>query len=201
MGYNTTFDGSITVEPPLNMAEVVYLQKFAETRRMDRKRGPYYVGELTDDIIDSNSSGDMPGLWCQWVPGDDGLEWDQGEKFYEAEAWMAYLIDHFLKPDAEASKSDDPQFAEFTFDHVCNGEIYAEGEDSDDHWRLCVEDNEVRVDQGHINYEAHADAARDVEALNKIHALLSGRSWSGADDLQEIAEILVSTGREIEPPR
>jgi len=27
----------------------------------------------------------QPGLWCQWIPSDDGtaIEWDGGEKFYE----------------------------------------------------------------------------------------------------------------------
>ncbi len=54
------------------------------------------------------------------MPNEDGsgLDWDGTEKFYAAEEWMAYLIYHFLKPGAEASKTDNPQFSQFTFDHV-----------------------------------------------------------------------------------
>jgi hypothetical protein len=91
---------------------------------------------------------------CHWVPNEDGsgLEWDGTEKFYAAEEWMAYLINHFLKPAAEASKSDDPQFSQFTFDHVLGGEIEAQGEQPDDKWLLKVKDNEVTVLQGHVVY-------------------------------------------------
>jgi hypothetical protein len=42
---------------------------------------------------------------------------------------MSYIIEHFLKPNAHASSTGDPQFAGFTFDHVCNGTIEAQGED------------------------------------------------------------------------
>ena len=43
---------------------------------------------------------EQPGLWCQWVPSSDGTEiaWDEGEKFYNYEEWMQYLLDHFLTP-------------------------------------------------------------------------------------------------------
>jgi hypothetical protein len=163
MGYTTDFYGAVSVEPPLNEDERTYLRKFAETRRLDRERGPYFVdgsgfaGQGHDsDIRDYNNPPEgQPGLWCQWVPIDDGtaIEWDGQEKFYEAEEWMAYLIDHFLKPGAEASKSDDPQFAGFTFDHVVNGTIEAQGEDPDDKWRLVVEDNVVRTQQAKIVWE------------------------------------------------
>ena len=43
MGYTTDFSGHVTVEPPLNDVEVAFLSKFAETRRMDREEGPYFV--------------------------------------------------------------------------------------------------------------------------------------------------------------
>jgi hypothetical protein len=33
----------------------------------------------------------------------------------------------------------------FTFDHVVNGTIDAQGDDPDDRWQLVVVDNEVRV--------------------------------------------------------
>lgn len=43
MGYTTTFYGQVAVEPPLSAKEIVYLNKFAETRRMRCLQGPYYV--------------------------------------------------------------------------------------------------------------------------------------------------------------
>jgi hypothetical protein len=163
MGYTTDFYGEVNVTPPLNEAERTYLRKFAETRRMDRERGPYFVDGTGDfgqghdpDIRNFNGPpAGQPSLWCQWVPNEDGtaIEWDGQEKFYESEAWMAYVIDHFLKPGAEASKVGDPQFAGFTFDHVCNGTIEAQGEQHDDKWRLVVEDNIVRVQSAKIVWE------------------------------------------------
>jgi hypothetical protein len=137
---------------------------FNETRRMKCTQGPYYVGrggmmgQDHDDpgIIEYNWPPDgQPGLWCQWVStkSGDGIEWDGGEKFYEATAWMAYLIDHFLKPGAHASRSGDPQFEDFTFDHVVNGEIEASGEESGDLWMLVVKDNVVSTARGQVVYQ------------------------------------------------
>ena len=162
MGYTTDFTGSVQVLPPLNATESAYLRKFAGTRRMARDRGPYFVDGRGDfgqgrdeDVRDFNTPpAGQPGLWCQWVPTEvDGrIEWDGGEKFHNAVAWMRYLIDHFLKPGAQASNADDPQFADFTFDHVVNGHIDAEGEDSGDVWRLVVRDNVVSRVNGVITY-------------------------------------------------
>jgi hypothetical protein len=168
MGYTTDFYGSVDIDPPLNAAEISYLKQFAETRRMDRDKGPYFVGGSGEfgqghdpDIRDHNASADgQPGLWCQWVPTDDGasLEWDQGEKFYNASEWMGYLIDHFLKPgawaalDLDAAIRQDARFAAFTFDHTCNGEIEAKGEDADDLWLIDVSGNDVTVKDGKVVY-------------------------------------------------
>ena len=156
MGYYTTdFYGSVTVEPPLNQAEITYLRKFSDTRRMDRKRGPYFVegsglfGQGQDeDIRDYNRPpAGQPGLWCKWEPTDDGtaIRWTGEEKFYDATEWMQYLIDHFLKPGARAARTGG--FEGFTFDHVVNGTIDAYGEESGDVWRLVVEDNVARAVQ------------------------------------------------------
>lgn len=163
MGYTTHFEGRIDIVPPLNEAEVKYLKAFNDTRRMNRTEGPYFVGgtgfhgqDNEGDVIDYNHSDpSQPGLWCQWIPEDDGsgLVWDEGEKFYHSDVWMAYIINHFLKPGAEASKIEDPQFAEFTFDHFCGGEILADGEDTDDFWKIVVRVNEVKTANGRITYE------------------------------------------------
>lgn len=152
MGYTTDFEGEIAIVPPLNEAERAYLAKFAETRRMLRTRGPYFVDG--DGPYGQARDAEVRATRCQWVPNDDGtsLEWDQGEKFYDSPEWMGYLIEHFLQPGAHAASSDDPQFAAFTFDHVLNGDIFAEGEESGDRWKLVVRDNVVTTHAGTVTY-------------------------------------------------
>lgn len=166
MGYTTDFSGRITVVPPLTQAEIDYLNKFARSRRMDRTKGPYFVdgsdgnfgsGQGHDpDIRDYNRPPQgQPGLWCQWVPTEDGtaIEWDGGEKFYESEEWMRYLIEHFLKPGAWTKQKANPVCPVRFGDHVCNGVIEAAGEDLNDRWALIVNDNRVSRKNGRIVYD------------------------------------------------
>ena len=151
MGYTTDFKGRIAIEPLLNNDEINYIKKFSETRRMKRELGPYFVdgsgdyGQGNDpDVLDHNNPPDgQPGSWCKWTSTGDGkfIEWDGNEKFYDSTEWMQYLIDNFLKPNAIAFGN--PGFEDFTFDHILNGEIEAQGEDPDDHWLLSVHDNIV----------------------------------------------------------
>jgi len=162
MGYTTEFDGRVSVSPPLNRHEIVYLLKFAATRRMDRTRGPYFVdgsgpfGQGRDDDIQNFNQPPtgQPGLWCQWEPTEDGtaIRWNGEEKFYDSADWMTYVIDTFLKPGAVlASELASPEpghhypeeFRHFTFDHELNGVIDARGEDDDDQWQLVVTRNTV----------------------------------------------------------
>ena len=156
MGYTTDFSGQITVEPPFNEQEMEFLRKFSRTRRMNRTKGPYFVDGTGDfgqgadfDILDHNRppSG-QPGLWCHWTPSDGGhfIEWDGGEKFDEADEWMKYLIEHFIKPGHRAPMP-------FLKDHVCNGEIFAQGEEPDDRWMLIVKDNVVSVAPAKVTIE------------------------------------------------
>jgi hypothetical protein len=146
MGYTTEFSGRIAVVPPLSADEIAYLNKFGKTRRMTRKSGPYTVdgtglhGQDTSDgdvIADEPSEG-QPGYWCQWVPTDDGtaIEWDGGEKFYESEEWMRYIIEHFLAPTHICPLP-------ILTGHICNGSILAQGEEITDRWQLIVADNVV----------------------------------------------------------
>lgn len=147
MGYTTEFDGAIKIDPPLNQAEIDFLVKFNETRRMDRTEGPYFVDgpgfmgqDNTAGVINTNRPpACQPGLWCQWRPTDDGqfIEWDGGEKFYDSLEWMRYIIDHFLKPGAKAPLDF------LQKNHTLNGEILAQGEDIRDRWTLVVTDNKV----------------------------------------------------------
>jgi hypothetical protein len=163
MGYTTDFIGAVEIHPPLNAAEIEYLTRFANTRRMQLKEGPYFVGQggfMGQDegpnVIDYNEHADgQPGLWCQWVPVDGGraLAWNGTEKFYDSDQWMAYLIDHFLRPGAKAAKSGEAQFKDFSFDHACSGLIVASGEAFPDLWKLVVIENRVRT----MRYELELD--------------------------------------------
>jgi len=171
MGYTTDFSGSVTIDPPLNEKEIEYINKFSESRRMNRKNGPYYIGtgmcgqDDEPDIIDYNSPPKgQPGLWCQWVPADfdcddDGnpisanaIEWDGNEKFYCAEEWLQYIIDHFIGKNPLA-KLNQPEEFDFLQGHEVNGDIYAQGEESDDQWMMEVRDGVVKVKQGTVTYD------------------------------------------------
>lgn len=162
MGYTTTFDGQIEIVPPLNEQERDFLTKFAETRRMARGNGPYYVdgggsfGQAhEEDVINHNKPPEgQPGLWCQWRPIADGsaLEWDGGEKFYNAPEWMKYIIDHFMGDDPIAKKE-----LPFLQSHTLGGIIEAQGEDPDDKWRLIVRGNKVYKQKAYLRWSPNEE--------------------------------------------
>ena len=124
MGYHTDFVGKFICTPFLEPHHAAYLRQFNNTRRVKRdplivssledpKRfavnlpigtdGEYFVG--TNDLaVVNNPPSTQPGLWCQWVPNEDGtaIEWDgkydwDGEK-HEYVSWLNYIIDHFMVP-------------------------------------------------------------------------------------------------------
>lgn len=146
MGYHTDFDGSIQIEPPLSAERIEFLTKFSQTRRMHRTNGPHFVDGTGDmgqgqdpDILNYNQPDpSQPGLWCNWIPTEDGtaIEWDYGEKFYKAAVWMDYIIQNYIIP----------------YGHVCNGVINACGEDPGDLWQIHVVNNVVTTKEAVISY-------------------------------------------------
>ena len=155
MGYDTTFDGVFKLDKPLATEHALYLKKFSETRRMRRdstkaaelsdpvreavgleigNQGEFYVGadgfmgqDRDESILDYNyPPSTQPGLWCQWVPSQDGtgIEWDCNEKFYHYIQWLSYIIVNFLKP----------------WGYVLNGKVCWRGEDFEDTGAIIVED-------------------------------------------------------------
>lgn len=135
MGYTTFFTGRVTVTPPLNPHEIRYLEQFSSTGSEASTRF-------------------LPDGLCDWVPLKEGsaLGWNGREKFDDADLWMAYLIDTFLKPGAEVARAYPlpeqaypEELRHFTFDHTVNGTIEAEGEWENRRWRLEVRDNAVYV--------------------------------------------------------
>lgn len=162
MGYSTKFTGKIAVRPRLNEHEVAYLRRFADSRHMDREKGPYYCDPDDDDESDvvqyDEPGADQPGLWCCWEPTEDGryIRWNKAENFYDSAKWMAYVIRTFLIPGAalQGELADPvqgrhyaPEFEHFTFDHVCDGALKALGDSPDDRWSLIVTGNDVFVQQ------------------------------------------------------
>ena len=156
MGYTTDFVGHVDIEPALNQDEMEYLTAFSLSRRFDRPEGPYAVPgnpvaewdrERADVDVDTYNrvAPGQPQLWCQWVPCLDGccLTFSGHEKFYEPVAWMRYLIQHFLKPGARASRSGLPAFEHFTFDHRAEGMVVGCRRDSKELFAIQVKDNRV----------------------------------------------------------
>ncbi len=167
MGYTTYFDGSFNLDKELLPEHKAYLNKFAETRRMARdpeiaenmddpiriaaglpigENGMYFTGGVGDygqgndpSILNYNLPSKMPGLWCQWIPTEDGdaLEWDEGEKFYNSVEWIEFIIKHFLTP----------------WGYIVKGEVTWKGEDQDDLGKILVEDSKVTVLHGKVVYE------------------------------------------------
>lgn len=207
MGYTTEFWGEVAVSPPLNESEVAYLNRFSDTRRMDRHSGPYTVEDPlpsqkgshespfdakvgqrhTADVINYNDPPTgQPGLWCQWEVDLDGgwIRWNGAEKFYNAAEWMKYLIEHFLQEGAVASTwVGAPEYGDtfegFTFDHILNGTIEAQGEDPSDRWRLVVKNNRVQVQTATFVFEEADEDIYDDMSLSDLMALADERGITG----------------------
>jgi hypothetical protein len=164
VGYDTDFDGQVTITPPLSVGEVAFLKKFAKTRHCSCQVSPFTANEsyICSPAFGRNggcrgSHLGNPGYYCKWEPSEDGtvVEWGGREKFYDGEEWMRFLINSFLKPgadiffeDAGAPGDQHVSAAKAVFNlngHVLNGVIDAQGEESDDQWRLVVKDNVVTV--------------------------------------------------------
>lgn len=167
MGYTTEFEGVFKLDKPLTLAHFKYLQAFADTRRMERDPvranrlsdpvrevtglpvgvdGEYFVagsgfkGQGRDDsVTDGNCPPrTQPGLWCQWVPTEDGtgITWDGGEKFYSYVEWLQYIITNFLVP----------------WGYTLNGEVTWSGEERGDIGKIQVTNNKVKKLAGTVTY-------------------------------------------------
>jgi len=121
MGYQTYFDGEFQIYPPLKPKDKAFLEKFNREDHREEDKG-------------------YPGIWCQWVPNDDGtaIVWDEGEKFYEYIEWIKYLITNILEPRG----------------YELNGKVHWDGEESEDKGYIIVTKNKVfRSDMKEIEYE------------------------------------------------
>lgn len=98
-------------------------------------------GQVKDDSIlnYNHEPATQPGLWCQWVPSDDGttIAWDQGEKFYSYVEWITYIIEHFLT----------------RWGRTLNGTVSWSGEDDYDMGLIRITDNKVSIGEAEITYK------------------------------------------------
>jgi len=178
MGYTTNFDGAFQLNKPLLPEHTAYLHAFNNTRRMKRSaalaaklpdpvrvaaglpigtEGGYFVGGIgfcgqdkDPSAIDSNDEPfGQPGLWCQWIPSEDGSQiiWDGGEKFYRYTEWLQYIIDHFLAP----------------WGYSLSGSVTWQGESADDIGTLSVVDGKaVAVDTEPKGWDDYAENVREA---------------------------------------
>jgi hypothetical protein len=160
VGYSTSFEGEIRIEPTLRPVHRAYLQRFAETRRMKRDprraerlsdplrvaadlpigaEGAYFVGS-DDDFSDTDPSvidGDTPhapfsdSLYCDWTPSGDGSALGWNGR----EKFYEYV-----------------RWLEFLIEHFLGpwryrllGRIDWQGDDPDDRGSIFVTDNAVRA--------------------------------------------------------
>jgi hypothetical protein len=151
MGYTTTYAGELKISPPLNGFEIEYLTRFFDADHHYRDNGPY----VADNSFSPEYCPEQPETHhCDLEIAEGGtvLRWNGTEKSYYLTRWVRYVIDTFLKEGATLEKNRQnpiegrflPAYSEyFTFDHVVNGELEAQGEIPGDSWTLRVVDNIV----------------------------------------------------------
>ena len=96
MGYTTEFIGKLTFDKPLTTDQIETINEFSEQR--------HEKDDACLDVMILQRKNDPTELWhhhpiwCQWVITDDGkhLMWDGGEKFYDYQYWLKYLINKYF---------------------------------------------------------------------------------------------------------
>lgn len=154
MAYSTHYLGHIQVRPALNDAEFAYLTAFSETPHVvedphryfvsDNPRAPRDVGEQGFRVFERRD--DLPDVFCPWVPSCGGeclVVDDLDGQARDAAKWLQFLLDHFLRPAAQASRSALDDFAAFTFDHSLDAAVAAHRSDSGRLWLIRPQGHEV----------------------------------------------------------
>ena len=159
MGRTSKFIGEIGISPALSAEEINYLKQFNRTRHTQLLPSPYAVGDFEPedlrnadpDLIMKNSypPEGQPGLWCNWIPADDGtaIKWDGAEKSHDMAEWLVYLVEHFIGR-APLAKAELPFFV----GHELNGEVEVVGEPVHDRQKIVVTNSRVRVLEGSTVY-------------------------------------------------
>lgn len=151
MAYSIDYIGHISVFPPLNEAEFSFLTAFCESTHelgmakydvSDNPRAPHPAGAVRA----LERPNDLPGVFCPWLPSCTGRCFvipNDGSDRRDAAVWLEFLIDHFLKPGAQASRSGIEEFASFAFDHRVDAVVAAHRSDSGALWLIRADGDEV----------------------------------------------------------
>jgi hypothetical protein len=101
--------------------------------------GEYGQGRDASILGFNSPPAGQPGLWCQWVPSEDGteIEWDGGEKFYNYVEWIEYIVKHFIAP----------------WGLTLNGEVEWQGEERDDRGLIVIKDNKITTKKAKVTWE------------------------------------------------
>ena len=152
MGLHTSYLGRITIAPPLSGEEVEFVRSFGRTRHWDSGRPGVRVAahpsdnDEYDDVEAYNRPAPgMPGLSCPWAVCNDGccLFWDGLEKPYDADRWLAYLIDAFLGAGAAMAGTDVTSAHGLTCDHLLDGMVVGQRHETGELFALEVVNCEV----------------------------------------------------------
>lgn len=123
----------------------IALDKYCGTGDFGQDRDP--------SIADYNSPPEgQPGLWCQWVPSEDGTEivWNGAEKFYYYVEWIDFLVEKFLKP----------------WGYKVNGRVEWSGEEQGDIGVIEVIDNVVDAYNGETGHTLDRERAKSAPVSN-----------------------------------
>ena len=154
MGFNTEYLGHLRITPTLNRAEVEWLSGFADWGALpdgDPFRLPMNPrAALSKAFADAGGSMSGPRAvpygvqhWRVCEHGDR-ISWVRSEKSNDAVQALAFLVEHYLGPEAKAKGSASPDFAAFTFDHRLDGVIAGERDDTDELFLIRVVDSVFR---------------------------------------------------------
>jgi hypothetical protein len=156
MGYHTGFQGEFQLEPPLNAAQVAYLQAFVRVRHGQRgidqikhlpdphreavgleigQEGLYCTSDQANNVdvySDYNRAAiGAPDLYCPWTVSADGskLRSSHPDKAHSPKEWLGFLLQHFLIP----------------WHSQASGEVIWQGEDMGDTGAYLLTDNYLEV--------------------------------------------------------
>ncbi|MEO7422031.1 MAG: hypothetical protein ABIU87_06520 [Ornithinibacter sp.] len=157
MGFSTHYLGFLTITPHLNPAEVQWLSGFADWGALP-DGDPFHLpmnprAALAKAFADAGGSlcarGSVPYGVEHWRVCEHGerVTWRRGsEKSNDAVQALTFLVENYLGPDAKAKDSDNPDFADFTFDHRLDGVIAAEREDTDELFLIRAKDSVLSLE-------------------------------------------------------
>ena len=156
MGFDTEYLGHLTITPPLNAAEVEWLNGFADWGALpdgDPFRLPMNPrAELAAAFRERGGAipggGTVPFGVRDWrvCSHGDRISWRRREKSNDAQQVLRFLVSQYLGPRARAQDSDNPDFAAFTFDHRLDGVIAAERNDTEELFLMRVVDSDIEVE-------------------------------------------------------